>query len=339
MKVRVIADHMVSDQDPAIGAFLATVSPNLEVRHYRPVMERLKPSLWQKATSAVLSFRGINQRMHNKLMVVDGAVMLTGGRNIENTYFNHSTGMTFRDREVLAVGPVEAEASFEQYWAYRHSVPSAGLKDVAKAMARGNYPRYETRADYDFGGYFEELMMAADDAWQRRMRFWTRLRAVERVECVGDDPGKGVGLFDKNSRTTKALRREVSRAQREVTVQSPYLILSGSARRLAKKLKKENQGLVIRVSTNSYASTDNIMAYSANYRLRGDYVEKLGLRVYEFKPQPDVVGELFQEIAERKARAEAEGVRQLPFFVCTRSLGWWMTGCRLWGPTLSTRGR
>ena len=316
VQVRVIADHMVSDQDPAIGAFLATVSPNLEVRHYRPVMERLKPSLWQKVTSGLLGFHGINQRMHNKLMVIDGQVMLTGGRNIENTYFNHSTGMNFRDREVLAVGPVvsEAEASFEQYWAYRHSVPTSGLKDVARAMERDRFPRYENRADYDFGGYFEELTLAADDSEQMRVRFWDRLRPVRRVEFVGDDPGKGIGLFDKNSHTTKALRRIVGGAQQDVTVQSPYLILSKSAQRLAKALQEDNPDVVLRVSTNSYASTDNIMAYSANYRLRGDYVEKLGLRVFEYKPQPAVMADLFPEYEQRASEARAKGLRDLPFF-------------------------
>ncbi|MCF3649724.1 phospholipase D-like domain-containing protein [Synoicihabitans lomoniglobus] len=316
VKVRVIADHMVSDQNPEVGAFLATANPNLEVRHYRPVMERLKPSLWQQATSAMFGFHGINQRMHNKLMVVDGAVMLTGGRNIENTYFNHSPGMNFRDREVMAVGPVVrlAEASFEEYWAFRHVVPSAELKDVATVMQSGRFPRYETRSDYDFGGYFEEIDQAADDADQMRTLFWHQLRPVDRVEFLADDPGKGLGLFDKASRTTKALRQRVGEAQREVTVQSPYLILSGSARKLARVLRRQNPAISLRVSTNSYASTDNILAYSANYRLRSQYVEKLGLEVFEFKPHPDSLPELFPEFDAMAQRAETQGKKAAPFF-------------------------
>lgn len=316
VRVRIIADHMVSDQNPEVGAFLSTVSPHFEVRHYRPVMQRLKPSWWRQITSGLWGFRDLNQRMHNKLMVVDGTVMITGGRNIENTYFNHSTGMNFRDRGVLIVGPVvaEAEASFEQYWHYRHSVPTAQLKDVARVMARGDFARYAARTDYDFGEYFDELDGLVDDPAAMRARFWQQLQPVRRVEFVGDRPGKGKGMFDRQSPTTRALHRLVKQARREVTVQSPYLILSDSARRLAREVKAAHPGMALRVSTNSYASTDNIIAYSANYRLRGRYVEDLGLRVFEFKPRPEVMADLFPEFAQRSAEAEQTGSSETPFF-------------------------
>ncbi len=317
VRVRVIADHMVSDQDPAIGAFLSTASPNLEVRHYRPIMAQLKPSFPEKLVSMIMGFRRVNQRMHNKLMVVDGQVMLTGGRNIENTYFNHSTSMNFRDRDVLAVGPVarEAEVSFEEYWNFRHTIPSAKLKDVAAVIEKGKYPRYESRDDYDFGGYFTELTDAAGDDELMRSRFWDQLRSVDCVEFIVDKPGKGSGFFSKDSRTTKEMMKRIGVAQREVLVQSPYLILSRTARRVIRKLEKNRPELEIRVSTNSYASTDNIMAYSANYRMRSDYVEKLDLQIFEFKPHPDSLRDLFPEFDAMAQRA-AEQKNKRPPFLC-----------------------
>ncbi len=320
VRVRILADHMVSDQDPAVGAFLATVSPHLEVRHYRPVMARLNPSLLQKLSSALWGFHGTNQRMHNKLMIVDDAVLLTGGRNIENTYFNHSPGMNFRDREAVAVGPVVAAAveSFDTYWDFRHSIPSRELRDVARAIERGDYPRYATRADYDFGGYFNELDALVEDPAQMQARFWSRLQSVDQVEFIADAPGKGRGFFDKTSRTTRALHRAVAAAEREVILQSPYLILSRSAQKLARELVRDHPDIALRVSTNSYASTDNIMAYSANYRLRGDYVEKLGLQVYEFKPQPAVLQDLFPTHGAMAARARTAGPAE-EFFFCVHA--------------------
>ena len=69
---------------------------------------------------------------------------------------------------------------------------------------------------------------------------------------------------------------------------------------------------------NSYASTDNIMAYSANYRLRSDYVEKLGLEIFEFKPRPAVLDELFPDHAVFAARATDAG-RDEDFFFCVHS--------------------
>ena len=106
VKVRMIADHFVSDKDCDLVAFLAVVHPNLELKHYRPAADRLKPSKLQGILNTMFSFRNTNQRMHNKIITVDGKIGVTGGRNIENTYYHFSTGMNFKDRDVLVTGPV-----------------------------------------------------------------------------------------------------------------------------------------------------------------------------------------------------------------------------------------
>lgn len=318
VKVRIIADHMVSDQDPATVAFLATVHPNFEVRHYRPAMARIKPTKWQTILAGAWSFYGTNQRMHNKLMVVDDAVMITGGRNIENTYFDHATGLNFRDRDVLAVGPVARAAaeSFERFWDFRHTVPGAELKDVAEVIATGRYPRYETRADYDFGSYFKDLTGEAPAVQAAAERLAAKLRPVARVDFIVDDPGKTGGFFNRDARITRALRKTVAEARRSVVMQTPYLILSKPARRLVKELQEKNPGIDIRISSNSFASTDNLMAYSANYRLRGVYVDELKLRVYEFKPRPESLRTLFPGYDEIAAVARAKDAKASAPHLC-----------------------
>jgi phosphatidylserine/phosphatidylglycerophosphate/cardiolipin synthase-like enzyme len=102
--VRIIADHMVSDQDTATVAFLTTVHPNFQLKHYRPAMARIKPSRFQTILAGLWSFHGVNQRMHNKLMVFDGTVMITGGRNIADEYFDYDHEYNFRDRDVMLLG-------------------------------------------------------------------------------------------------------------------------------------------------------------------------------------------------------------------------------------------
>jgi len=318
VRVRIIADHMVSDQDPATVAFLTTVHPNFQLRHYRPAMARIKPSRLQTIFAGIRSFHGINQRMHNKLMVFDDAVMLTGGRNIENAYFDHATGLNFRDRDVLAIGPVArtAAASFEEFWNFRHTVPGEELKDVAAAISADKFPRYETRADYDFGGFFDELDREADDAALIGERFTDRLQPVERVRFIADDPGKTGGFFTRNARITLELRAMLEEAKQSVVMQTPYLILSRPARKLVKKMRENNPGLSIRISSNSFASTDNILAYSANYRLRGIYVGQLGLQVHEFMPYPAALQELFPRHDEMTALAREREAKAKPPFLC-----------------------
>ncbi len=299
VKVRIIADHLVSEQDPATIAFLATVHPNLEIRHYRPAASRMKTNLPQKLLAGLRSFHGVNQRMHNKVMIVDGAVLITGGRNIENTYYDHSTGANFRDRDVLAIGPVVGRAveSFEEFWRYRYSVTSRDLADVEAVITRGEYRRYATRADYDFGAYFGALDHEADDAAVIAARFVSRLKPVQEVAFICDEPGKAAGFFSRTARITQELSRTITAAKKSIVMQTPYLVLSPAARSLFRDVSEKNPGLRIRVSSNSFASTDNLFAYSANYRLRTRYVADLKLEVHEFKPRPAELLELVPQYA------------------------------------------
>ncbi|AOS46470.1 Putative cardiolipin synthase YbhO [Lacunisphaera limnophila] len=305
VQVRIIADHLFSDQDPDTVAFLATVHPNFAIKHYRPAFARIKPSRLQLMLAGLKSFHAVNQRMHNKIMLFDDAVLVTGGRNIENSYFNHATGLNYRDRDVLVVGPAARAAaeSFQEFWDYRHAVPSAELTDVAAVMARGNFRRYPRREDWDFGGLFGALEREAGDAGLIRARFGTALKPVARAKFIADEPGKGQGFFSTTARITRELRGTLEQARTRVTIQTPYLVLSGPAQRLIAGMQTRNPGLVIRVSTNSFASTDNLPAYSANYRLRGDYIEKLGLQVHEFMPQPAARSRLFPQYERMAARA------------------------------------
>jgi len=313
VKVRIIADQMFSEKDPAAVAFMATAHANFEIRHYRPAFDRIDPSLWQRLVSGALAFRSTNQRMHNKVMIVDGAVLITGGRNVENTYFDHSTELNFRDRDVLATGPVVAAArkSFEEFWAFRQVVPSRALKDVAAEIARGKFRRYDRREDWDFGGYFGELAREADDAAAIRARFAAQMRPVRAATFISDEPGKSRGWFSPTARITRELRRALERAHEHVVMQTPYLVLSPAARSALAELRERQPRLQVQISTNSLASTDNLLAYSANYRLRSVYIEQLGLRVHEFKPRPAAWAEHFrghatfeQRAAERIARGE-----------------------------------
>ncbi|MBI2497740.1 MAG: phospholipase D family protein [Opitutae bacterium] len=321
VKVRIITDHLFSAQDPETTAFLATVHPDLEIRHYRPPLARMKPSLLHKALATLQSFHGINQRMHNKLMVFDGTILLTGGRNVENTYFDHSTELNYRDRDVLAVGPVvrSAAESFAEFWGYRHSVPSRDLADVATVIARDKFRRYATRADYDFGGHFTGLTREADDRAVIQTRFVDRLKPAAKVAFICDEPGKSAGFFSRTARITRELRRTLEQASNRVVMQTPYLVLSHPAQRLIRGMQEKNPGLRIQISSNSFASTDNLIAYSANYRLRNKYVENLHLEVHEFKPRPEAMPVLFPQyprMAELAAARIAAGRQSRPPFLC-----------------------
>src|SRR5262249_25586967 len=105
--------------------------PNIEVRLFNPVTNRR--FLW---VGFFFDFRAKNRRMHNKSFTVDGQATIIGGRNIGDEYFGAGPDVEFADLDVVAVGPVVAEAtkSFELYWNSPASVPVTKL-DTEKLSA------------------------------------------------------------------------------------------------------------------------------------------------------------------------------------------------------------
>lgn len=135
---------------------------------------------------------------------------------------------------------------------------------------------------------------------------------------ISDEPGKlGTSRVSHTARITRELRRTLEKARTGVVMQTPYLVLSQPARELFREMQRKYPDLRIKVSSNSFGSTDNMLAYSANYRLRNEYVEDLRLQVHEFKPQPDSLLTLFPQYPEMaklaKSRAVAGKPAPLPF--------------------------
>ncbi len=308
VKVRIVADQMFSEQDPEVTAFLATVNPNLAIKHYRPTLARIKPTLAETLLASVQSFHGVNQRMHSKVMLFDGAVLITGGRNIENAYYDQSPELNYRDRDALLVGPqaVVAAEEFEAFWNYKHTVASGDLADVAAAIAAGKFRRWERREDFDFGPLLGGLMREADDSELIARKFVAPLRVVRRAEFLSDEPGKAAWFFGKGARITRELKKTLETARESVAMQTPYLVLSGKARELLKELRRQRPGLRVQIATNSFASTDNLYAYSANYRLRNRYVEDLQLEVHEFMPKPAELREILPRYEALARWSEAQ---------------------------------
>jgi len=90
----------------------------------------------------------LNRRDHRKLLVVDGAIAITGGVNITRVYLNHpgdtANGpghMQWRDTDVRIEGPVVAqfETLFAQSWNDQHGPPlppPPPTPQVARGTAR-----------------------------------------------------------------------------------------------------------------------------------------------------------------------------------------------------------
>ena len=134
VRVRLLLDdtHKTEEIDNGIAALDA--HPNIEVRFFNPVHNR-RWRMW----SFLSDFGRVNNRMHNKLFIMDNAVGIAGGRNIADVYFGVEKDHNFRDLDVVTAGPVvrDLSASFDLFWNSKSAVPIGAL--VAERATMEDY--------------------------------------------------------------------------------------------------------------------------------------------------------------------------------------------------------
>src|SRR5690606_24186337 len=122
VRVRILVDQLFALDDIKWLARLARAHANLEVRLFNPTFDDAVTLPLEFAAGGLCCFTRFNQRMHNKLFLVEGEFGIGGGRNYEDRYFDWDPAFDYRDREVLVIGARagrEMLASFDEFWNYR----------------------------------------------------------------------------------------------------------------------------------------------------------------------------------------------------------------------------
>jgi putative cardiolipin synthase len=310
VRVRVIVDDLLVDA-PDKSLLALTLHPNIDIRIYNPRISVGVP--FQKRLLNVLTdFRGVNQRMHDKTLVVDGKIAITGGRNMAAEYFDYNHEYNFRDRDALLLGHAARaiQASFENFWNSKLSVRVEELYDGWGVMQRNVRVDDEEvgkvyrelheygRSPENFTPEVRAAITAAPAGFARLARQMTWCS----VEFISDRPGKNSStiLLSGGGHTSSALGQLVEGAQRRIVIQSPYLVLSDRALDLFRRAVA--RGVTVRINTNSLASTDNLQAFSG-YRNQRKRLLKMGLQIYEYKPAPDVQRDLMRRSPGSKGKA------------------------------------
>lgn len=286
VRVRVLIDQLSAIADLQILAALAGAHENLELRVYNPTFGEAMPGYLDYAASVICCFRRFNQRMHNKLLLVDGAVAIAGGRNYQDDYYDWDAEYNFRDRDVLVAGPVarEMERNFEHYWDDPLSVPAERLDDVAQILLGHGVPPLPPAAPLR-PDRVETMSRAAGDPALVRERLVQRTIPVGDVAYIADlprkhheGPAEGTGV--------PGLAGLLAGAREEILLQTPYLVLSDSALQLFRELRAHPDPPRVVVSTNSLAATDNPIVYALTYKYKRRHVRELGFDIFEYKPFP-----------------------------------------------------
>ena len=286
VKVRLLIDDIMVD-----GGFKDILSlnahENIEIRIYNPGVN-LGKNIFQKIGKFATDFRSANQRMHNKTFVVDEQVVITGGRNIADEYFDYDHEYNFRDRDVLLLGKEtkQVNTSFQQFWNSYLSVPATELTNTLPKEIKDK-DRFSKLHEYacnpeNFWPQVREKIQNLPQVFNS-LKESDKLVWTDSVSFVSDFPGKNDGEsgLGGGGITTSKLLKLVKSAKKSIEIQTPYLITSELGKNLFKEVVE--RGVKVRILTNSLASTDNVEAFSS-YQTDREPLLKTGIKIYEFKP-------------------------------------------------------
>lgn len=297
VEVRLLIDHIASEQNLETATFLATADPNLHIKLYNPLSAsqgsaEITPSILKKLQAYFVRFTHSNQRMHNKVFIADDMVGIAGGRNYQNAYYDQARGLNYKDRDILVIGPIVAEMtrSFQSFWECDYAVDLKELQDVRDNIEQGLVRTWGTRESFKLHGLFEDMDARSSQPGHISQLFVAPLKKVENASFIADKPGKNkemsFGNFTGSGEITRELAQLVSQAKHSVCIQTPYLILSSAAIDLFAELRRKNPAMDFRISTNSLAATDSWYVYALSYKQKQTYLKKLNFKIAELKPLP-----------------------------------------------------
>jgi putative cardiolipin synthase len=277
VRVRILLDDYELGLDDRILARI-DAEPNVEVRLFNPYPDRAR---WSRPLQMAFDLDRLGRRMHNKLQVVDGQAVLLGGRNISNHYFEGASDANFRDVELLAVGPVAAEAagSFDSFWNSAIVRPVKALgQDGRSSEADGALTEVLRRGEGEVGAAAEYRRRG--DVFRRQVLeaqglIWAKSRVVAEPPVRRE-----AGAAKPSAEIARAHAIARQGAATEVIYETAYFVPGDRGVEVLGDLTR--RGVAVSVLTNSLAATDMVPvhAYYARYR---PALLAAGIRLYEYR--------------------------------------------------------
>ena len=284
VRVRVLVD----DGETVAGDEQISVleaHPSVEIRIFNPFAYRGHATLF-KAIEFMFNASRLDYRMHNKLLVVDNAIALIGGRNIGDQYFQIDPESQFADDDVFAAGPItqQLSATFDEYWNTALSIPAQALsggKTSHAALKEHRDVLNEQRRELKAEGIDYVKRVATGEPFNglisgRLPLIWAHAQVV----CDSPDKKK----VEAGAIVGRLMHRPVAKAtsavQSELLMVTPYLIPGNEGMQLFKDLRQRN--VRVRVLTSSLESSTVLMAQAGYMHYRVPLLEN-GVELYEVR--------------------------------------------------------
>jgi cardiolipin synthase C len=277
VRVRILLDDAnTRGLDPTIATLAA--HPNIQVRLFNPF-----PNRNFRVGDFVMDFARVNRRMHNKSFTADGQIAIVGGRNVGDEYYGADTDVSFRDLDVLAIGPVVRDVSreFDLYWNSQSAYPASELVPVISpedaARVREGWGKVRLQPDaIRYTDAVRDTPLVRNLLTGQFDLDWTA------AQVVRDDPSKVLQPPERNeARMLPHLEEAMGRPVRELDLVSPYFVPGAEGTAGLRELVA--RGVKVRVLTNSLAATDVGPVHAGYARYREDLL-RAGVRLYELRP-------------------------------------------------------
>lgn len=253
--VRLLVDgHNGNNQMPrALQAHL--LREGVEIREYHPPL--------------VLNGYWIKNRMHDKLVIVDGEHLITGGRNLKDDYYGLACE-NFLDRDVYLRGCTASEARcyYMARWEGCDVCPTrlSGRINKKKLEKEMTHPELNDGCDEEaicMAGHLLDEAKANAECCQL-VKFNTNTdwsaeaHEADCVEFLHDDP---CGKKTKCPGIADDMLELLDSAQCSIVLETPYLVLSKEMKRIL--AAAVCRGVHVRILTNSLGTNNHHSAQAA----------------------------------------------------------------------------
>jgi putative cardiolipin synthase len=284
VRVRVLVDdgETVAGDDQIS---MLEAHPSIEIRLFNPFAYRGNVQVF-RAIEFALNASRLDYRMHNKLLVVDNAIALIGGRNIGDQYFQIDPDAQFADDDVFVAGPIATQlsATFDEFWNNALSIPAEALsseKSSPSALVQHREELNVQRRELKAAGIDYITRIATGEPFNgivsgRLPLIWAH------AELISDSPDKK--QVESGAMVGRLMHRAVASAtakvQSELLMVTPYLIPGTEGMQLFEDLRHRN--VRVRILTNSLESSTVLLAQAGYMNYRVPLLEN-GVELYEIR--------------------------------------------------------
>ncbi|MFT0695283.1 phospholipase D family protein [Acinetobacter bereziniae] len=274
VKVRLLIDDQNGTKiDRQLSALLT--HPNISIKLYNPYKFR-----HFRVMDYIFRAQRINHRMHNKLIIADGAIAVTGGRNISSEYFDASESFQFTDMDVLFFGQSVNRANevFTEFWNFELSYP------IEQFISKGS-----TQDLIDLRKSFEKLEQA-EHSTDEKVNLEQKELANELnqnkinwayADFLADSPKKSLGKAQDNELISHQIHQHLGDPKQEMDLIAAYFVPTQNGTDFISQFPKQNVN--VRILTNSFVANDVALVHAFYQKYRVDLL-KNGAKLYEFKP-------------------------------------------------------